>query len=102
VKLVLDVVCIIVEIRGGIKDKHTRSSCSTDESRSRFLFLTLVSAENQCSQRYNVKSGNNVFIAISVIIGYSVLIKIQNRKSLIIDVIIHRLATSKVRLDFIL
>ena len=32
-------------MRGGIADKHTRNSWSTERSRSRFLFLMLVSAE---------------------------------------------------------
>jgi len=57
-------------ILGGIDDKHTRISCSTDKSRSRFLFLIFVSAEDPSSQRYVVENDNNIFIAISVIIGY--------------------------------
>jgi len=65
-------------ILGEIDDKHTRISCSTDKRGSRFLFLIFVSAENPSSQRYIVENGNNIFIAISVIIGYSVLIKLQN------------------------
>lgn len=54
-----------------------------DKSRSRFvLFLALGNTEELCLQRYVVEN-SNIFIAFPVIIGYSVLIKVQNWKFII-------------------
>lgn len=81
-KRVLDAGYMIVRFEEESTSKHIRISCSTDRSRSRFLFL-IYQVEKPSTQKYVVGIGNNVFIVFfSVIIGRSVIINIPKMDEL--------------------